>query len=440
MEKEPPESNVLTPPEPTIFVGVDWASQDHQVCLVKGNETPVQRSFAHSADGLNEMVVWLVSQHPDASQIGVAIETPQGPVVEALMDKGIGVFSLNPKQLDRFRDRLSPAGAKDDRRDALVLALSLRTDRHCFRHLVAIDPVVVELRAWSRIADELKEDRIRLTNRMRQSLWRYYPQALELHDDIGADWVLDILEMAPTPAAAGALKLPRLTKILTTARIRRTTGPEVLAILRKKALTVAPGTTEAASAHVLSCLARVRLVNQQLKQAHKQLDALIDRLCPTSVANPEGDTLGSDNLGQRVEQPDAAILSSLPGVGRIVLATLLSEAHHALQSRDYHALRCLCGVAPVTKRSGKSMRVGMRNACAGRARTAVYHWSRVAIQHDQRARSQYTSLRAKGHTHGRALRGVGDRLLATACAMLKSNTTFNPDLRKPMQMTQNLTC
>ncbi|MEN9874336.1 MAG: hypothetical protein RL186_1233, partial [Pseudomonadota bacterium] len=391
MEKEPPESNVQTPPELTIFVGVDWASQDHQVCLVKGNETPVQRSFAHNAEGLNGMVDWLASQHPDASQIGVAIETPQGPVVEALMDKGIGVFSLNPKQLDRFRDRLSPAGAKDDRRDALVLALSLRTDAHCFRHLVPIDPVVVELREWSRIADELKEDRIRLTNRMRQSLWRYYPQALELHDDIGADWVLDILEMVPTPAAAGAVKLPRLTKILTTARIRRTSGPEVLAILRRQALTVAPGTTEAAQAHVLSCLARVRLVNQQLKQAHKQLDVLIDRLCPASVASPEG-----DDLGQSIEQPDAVILSSLPGVGRIALATLLAEAHHALQTRDYHALRCLCGVAPVTKRSGKSIRVGMRNACARRARTAVYHWSRVAIQHDQRARAQYTALRARG--------------------------------------------
>jgi transposase len=404
--------------------------------LVKGNEVPVQRSFAHTADGLNAMVDWLVSQHQDASQIGVAIETPQGPVVEALMDKGIGVFSLNPKQLDRFRDRLSPAGAKDDRRDAFVLALSLRTDRHCFRHLVPIDPVVVELREWSRIADELKEDRIRLTNRMRQSLWRYYPQALELHDDIGADWVLDTLELAPTPAAARAVKLPRLTKILTHARIRRTTGPEVLAILRKKALTVAPGTTQAASAHVLSCLARLRLVNQQLKQAHKQLDVLIDRLCPAPEGGLEND---GDTLGQEVEQPDAAILSSLPGVGRIVLATLLAEAHHALQARDYHALRCLCGVAPVTKRSGKSIRVGMRNACSRRARTAVYHWSRVAIQHDQRARDQYSALRAKGHNHGRALRGVSDRLLATACAMLKANTTFNPDLRKTMQMTQNPT-
>ena len=69
-------------------------------------------------------------------QIAVGIETPHGPIVEALMDRGVAVFAINPKQLDRFHNRLSPAGAKDDRRDALVLALSLRTDRHCFRRVV----------------------------------------------------------------------------------------------------------------------------------------------------------------------------------------------------------------------------------------------------------------------------------------------------------------
>jgi transposase len=109
--------------------------------------------------------------------IAVAIETPHGPAVEALMDRGIAVFAINPKQFDRFRDRLSPAGAKDDRRDALVLASALRTDRHCFRCLVPLEPLVVELREWSRLAEELKEERTRLANRIRQQLRRCDPQA-----------------------------------------------------------------------------------------------------------------------------------------------------------------------------------------------------------------------------------------------------------------------
>ena len=116
------------------------------------------------------------------------------------MDRGIAVFAINPKQLDRFRDRFSPAGAKDDRRDALVLASSLRTDSHCFRRVEALDPVVVELREWSRMAEELKQERVRLTNRVRQQLWRYYPQILDLTEDVGADWFLALWTKAPTRA------------------------------------------------------------------------------------------------------------------------------------------------------------------------------------------------------------------------------------------------
>ncbi|MEK4031860.1 IS110 family transposase [Methylocystis sp. IM3] len=113
------------------------------------------------------------------------------------------------------------------------------------------------------------------------------------------------------------------------------------------------------------------------------------------------------------------ILRSLPGVGRIVLATLFAEAQDALQCRDYHALRCLWGVAPITKRSGKSKIVLMHQAAHVRLRNAVYHWARTAVQHDPRSRAKYAALRARGHGHGRALRSVADRLLAVPCAMLE---------------------
>jgi transposase len=151
-------------------------------------------------------------------------------------------------------------------------------------------------------------------------------------------------------------------------------------------------------------------VNRQIKQAHQRLDALSDR-----IAENEED---SDATGQKSEQRDVTILRSLPGVGRIVLATLLAEASEPLRRRDYHALRTLSGVAPVTRRSGKYCIVVRRQACHMRLRSAVYHWARVATQHDQRSRHRYTELRKRGHSHGRALRSVGDRLLAVACAML----------------------
>jgi transposase len=133
----------------------------------------------------------------------------------------------------------------------------------------------------------------------------------------------------------------------------------------------------------------------------------------------------------QVRQHDAEILASLPGVGRIVLATLLAEAFDALQRRDYAALRSLTGVAPVTKSSGKSRIVIRRQACNDRLSNAMYHWARVAVQHDRTSRAKYTALRGKGHSHGRALRSVADRLLNVACAMLKSGTPFNASLAAP---------
>ena len=125
---------------------------------------------------------------------------------------------------------------------------------------------------------------------------------------------------------------------------------------------MAPGTVEAACAHIAATADRLHLVNRQIRDVTRRLDALVEQL-----AGPEPEP------GQAAEQRDAAILRSLPGVGRIVLATLLAEAYQAIQARDYHALRTLTGVAPVTKRSGKSCRVEMRQACSNRLRQAVYH-------------------------------------------------------------------
>jgi len=116
------------------FVGFDWASQTHVVCLLDRNgETIGERKVAHGGAELSELCDWLVAKSgAPPARIGVAIETPHGPVVETLLERGFAVFAINPKQLDRFRDRFTVAGAKDDRRDGHVLGDSLRTDRRAF--------------------------------------------------------------------------------------------------------------------------------------------------------------------------------------------------------------------------------------------------------------------------------------------------------------------
>ncbi|MBV8118975.1 MAG: IS110 family transposase [Alphaproteobacteria bacterium] len=401
------------------FAGIDWASQTHQACLLDaGGEIIGERAFAHDGAGLAELCAWLLATTgAEPATIAVAIEVPHGPIVEMLLERGFQVYAINPKQLDRFRDRFTVAGAKDDRRDARVLGDSLRTDRHCFRHLAAEDAVVVELREWSRMTEELQQERNRLANRIREQLWRYYPQALAISDDLAANWFLELWAAAPTPGKAARLRESTVERLLKTHRIRRIAAAEVLRLLRQPALRVAPGTAEAASAHIRAVVARLKLVNRQIRDAHQRLDALCARLA--------GDD-GEPRPGQEPEQRDVTILRSLPGVGRIVLATLLAEAAEPLRRRDYHALRTLSGVAPVTKRSGKRCIVVRRQACQLRLREAVYHWARVATRLDTLSRRRYAVLRQRGHSHGRALRSVADRLLAVACAMLARQTPFDP--------------
>jgi len=109
-----------------------------------------------------------------------------------------------------------------------------------------------------------------------------------------------------------------------------------------------------------------------------------------------------------------------------VAATLLAEASQALSDRDYHALRAHASVAPVTKQSGRRLVVVMRQACNGRLRNAVYHWARVVATRDPHCREIYAGLRKRGQSHGRALRGIADRLLRVLIAMLKSRTLYDP--------------
>ena len=135
--------------------GVDWASESHHVFLTDGaGRKAGEKIFKHSGEGLAEMAAWLVSASgaPSSSQIYVAIETPHGPVVETLIERGFTLHAINPKQMDRFRDRFTLAGAKDDSRDAEAMAPALRTDPPCLRLLAPLDPTVIELREWPRIA------------------------------------------------------------------------------------------------------------------------------------------------------------------------------------------------------------------------------------------------------------------------------------------------
>jgi transposase len=402
-----------------VFVGIDWGTEAHQVWVTDAAGTCLgERKGDHTGAAIVELATWLVNLaegQPDA--VAVALEMPRGPIVDTLLERGCHLFAINPKQLDRFRDRFSPAGAKDDRRDALVLSSAIRTDRIAFRRLEVDDPLTMQLREYSRQDTELGEDLGRLTNRLRDHLLRTWPEVLHLVPAADERWLWALLTLAPTPADGRHLRPGRLRQLLREYRIRRITVEELVTVLRTPSVQVAPGVREGVRVRILDLVEQLPVLDRQRRAAERRLVEILEAM----TQDVEGE--------QGREHPDVTILQSLPGMGTRIAAAMLAEAAPALRNRAYHAVRQLGGAAPVTKRSGKTCVVIMRYACNGHLQRALYHWGRGLINQDARSRAHYAKLRRAGHTHGRAIRGVVDRILAVLIAMLKHGTLYDAGRR-----------
>src|SRR6185437_12287962 len=412
--------------EIAFHVGVDWGAENHQVCILNASSgaTVEEIKVAHQGAAMRALCQRLLQLAP-ADRVAVAIESPASPATEPLLGCGVAVFALNPKQLDRFRDHHFPAGSKDDRRDAFVLAASLRTDRHCFRRLEPEEPALLELRELARLDQTLKADLRAYCNRLRDCLLLTFPQILELSAAADEAWIWALLEAAPSAPQAGRLSLARLRSLLSRHRIRRFSPEELFRLLRQPSLPLPETTFRRSAQQVRNQLPVIRTLAKQQQETARAVQA-----CLQQLTLPDA---GGDHQGQH---RDAAILLSLPGVGTMVAATMLAEASAALRDRDYHALRAYAGVAPITRQSGKSCLVAMRRACSHPVREAVYHWSRISMICDPAAKAHYARLRARGQTHGRALRGLADRQLQMLCAMLRHRQLYEPS-RRPSRPAAN---
>ena len=401
----------------TFFVGVDLGATRHAVVVCNAaGEVLGRRCFDHNGAQVLELFSWLTQLTAGANpqHIAIAAETPRGSIVESALERGHAVFSINPKQLDRFRDRFSVAGAKDDLRDALVLASSLRTDPHCFRRLRLGDPRLLLLRELSRSEAQLQENLRSACNQLWSLLQRYFPALLTLSGAADEPWLWSLLKTAPLPTRAARLPLSRLDKLLTRHRIRRFSASQLADLLAQPPLPLAPGAAEAFAESVLLLLPHLELLHKQLLSLAARMDKTVDAL----QQDPSF-----------TEHRDIEILRAFPGLGRVFTATVLAEAYTPLVDRDYHALRILAGAAPITKQSGKTKLVQIRRACNHRLQHVVFHSANVFAQKDPRAQQLYRRLRAQGHSHARALRGVGDRMLELLFVLLKSRSCYDPKRR-----------
>ena len=299
------------------FGGIDWGTAEHVVNTGTATGTFLwERTIPHTAAGLAQLLDWLTEvSGGQLAQVAVAIEIPRGAIVELLLERGVAVFAVNPKQLDRFRDRFSVAGAKDDELDAQVLRSAVRTDRTLFRRLAVDEPLVIRVRELARASDVLQLEFQALANRVRELVHRIAPEWLSLSPNADDPWFWTMLAWAATPALGGSLRRRKVESLLKTSRIRRVSVDDVLTVFERPPLTVAPGTVEAVTGHIQLLLPRVRLVHEQRRACEQELERVLTELRTTETPPPAVGASGAQpsSAPSTLAAGDVAILESLAG-------------------------------------------------------------------------------------------------------------------------------
>ena len=360
--------------------GLDWASEAHAICIVDGRGE-IRESFevVHDGAGLGELIRRL-RRYPE---LHLAIERPDGLLVDTLVDAGIVVVPIHPNKLKAARDRYTTSGAKSDPGDAYVLADLLRTDGHRFRELASLSEATRALRALVRSRDDLVKARVALTNQLGAQLAAFWPGAAEIFQRLDSQIAIAFLERYPTSESAATLGERRLAAFL---RRNAYCGRRPVADLLARLRSAPPG-----QVGVLESEARGECV--------KALVAALRALLP-QISTLEGAIAVALD-----EHPDGALVKSFPRAGEVNAAQLLAEIGDVRErylSDDVLAMEA--GVVPVTKRSGKVKSVGFRWACNKRLRRVLTGWADNSRRASPWAQDVYERARARGADHPHATR------------------------------------
>ena len=400
---------LVSEPVNGLTCGIDWARDDHAVAIVDRHGCEVQRcTVEHSAAGLRELVALLARSRVRE----VAIERPDGPVVDALLAAGITVVVISPNQLKNLRSRYGSAGNKDDRFDAFVLADTLRTDRVRLHPLVPNTPATVSLRAACRARKDLVIHRVAMANQLREHLKRVFPAALGLFEDLDSSISLKFLTRFDCQDRADWLTPKRLGAWLKSARYTGHTDP---ATLHSRLVAAPRGAT---GVHGAANVCITRALVAALTSLVAEINTLTKRI--------------SEQLGTHA---DAHIFTSLPRSGTIRGARLLAEIGDCrARFPTPEALIGLAGVAPSTRQSGKMRTVGFRWACDKHLRDAVCDFANDSRHANPWAADLYNRARARKHDHPHAIRILARAWLYVIWHCWQTNTAYDPAKHGALQL------
>lgn len=391
-----------------VCAGVDWAKDDHAVCIVDSDGEVLDRfTVEHTSAGLKRLIARLL--RAEVREVG--IERPDGPVVEALLATGLVVLVIAPNQLKNLRSRYGSAGNKDDRYDAYVLADVVRTDRRRLTPLTRSTPATIALRSSVRARRDLVEHRVAATNQLRAHLQIVFPGMVGLFSDLDSAISLTFLERFTTQSRADWLTVNRLAAWLTKQGYSGKVAPDVL---HQRLLAAPRGTTGAdAAAHAAATSAFVAVLRTLKTQINAMAETITDQL---------------------EVHPDAHIVTSLPRAGTLRAARLLAEigdARGRFPTAD--ALACLAGVAPSTRQSGKVKAVTFRWSADKELRGALCDFAGDCRRANPWAEDLYQRARARGHDHPHAVRILGRAWADIIWRCWQDGVAYDPDRHNALQ-------
>jgi transposase len=319
------------------FGSVDWAANRHAACIVDAAGLVLdQFTVEHTAAGLTTLV-----RHFQRERVSrVAIERPDGPVVEALMAAGLEVVVVSSRAVKALRTRYGLAGNKADRSDAYVLADCLRTDGHRWPALQADTPQTLALRAAVRTRKDLVATRVATANQLRAHLQVVFPAAVGVFAEIDSPIMLRFVERFPTPDSAAWLSERRLAAWLqANAYCGRRPAAELLQRLRRAPVGQHGPASQAQAVVTLSLVRVLRTLVAELAE------------------------LESHIREQLALHPDGPIFQSLPRSGTVRAAAMLVEIGDCrARFPPSQALAALAGAVPSTRASGQHRVVTFRSA------------------------------------------------------------------------------
>ncbi len=387
------------------YLGVDWADEFHQVWVSDTEGKKVAEiTIEQSVKGLSEFGRWLHERKAEGIELWASIEKPHGRIVDFLLDHGVVVYPVNPKALDRARDRFRMSQSKSDSFDAYVLAEFLRTDHVHLRALEPDSEQAQELKMLTRDHHRLGRHKTRLLNQIEVTLKEYYPRPLEVFSDLESKIALDFLTQYPTPRALSELTRRKWNRF---AKREHHLGEERCKELWEKLSQPQLKIPE----HVVRAKAQLLLVLviqlKSLAEAVKNYSDKVERFFAS--------------------MPAANLVKTLPGgkSGTTVpmLWAELGDAKNRWES--FRHLQAEAGAVPVTKASGKSRAVQFRYACNKLMRYASYWLSFNSLNRCEWANKYYRDQRAKGHSHPQALRALGAKWLKIIFVMWRDHKPYD---------------